>query len=138
MSDTITLGGVPGRLTAIGIVTADVARSAAFYRTLGPDVPEPPSGNDHFEITLPNGLRLMWDDESLIRQIDPEWEQPGRGHRVALAFEFDSPADVDETYGRALDAGFEGKKEPWDAFWGQRYAQLLDPDGQPVDLFAAL
>jgi catechol 2,3-dioxygenase-like lactoylglutathione lyase family enzyme len=126
---------VPGRLTAIGIVTADVARSAAFYRTLGLDVPEPPAGDDHFEITLPNGLRLMWDRESLI---NPEWEPPGHGHRVALAFEFDSPADVDETYRRALDAGFEGKKEPWDAFWRQRYAQLLDPDGQPVDLFAAL
>jgi catechol 2,3-dioxygenase-like lactoylglutathione lyase family enzyme len=129
---------VPGRLTAIGIVTADVSRSASFYRTLGLHVPEPPAGEDHFEIALPNGLRLMWDHESLIKQIDPDWERPGHGHRVALAFELDTPAEVDETYGRALDAGFEGKKEPWDAFWGQRYAQLLDPDGQPVDLFAAL
>jgi uncharacterized glyoxalase superfamily protein PhnB len=25
-----------------------------------------------------------------------------------------------------------------DAFWGQRYAQLADPDGVPADLFAAL
>jgi len=129
---------VAGRLTAIGIVTADVTRSAAFYRTLGLDVPEPPAGGDHFEITLPKGPRLMWDHESLIEQIDPEWERPGHGHRVALAFEFDSPAGVDETYARAVTAGFAGKKEPWDAFWGQRYAQLLDPDGQPVDLFAAL
>ena len=36
------------------------------------------------------------------------------------------------------DAGFQGEKEPWDAFWGQRYAQLLDPDGVPADLYAAL
>ena len=35
-------------------------------------------------------------------------------------------------------AGFHGEKEPWDAFWGQRYAQVRDPDGVPVDLFAAL
>ena len=27
-----------------------------------------------------------------------------------------------------LAAGFEGEKEPWDAFWGQRYALLGDPD----------
>jgi uncharacterized glyoxalase superfamily protein PhnB len=28
--------------------------------------------------------------------------------------------------------------EPWDADWGQRYAQVKDPDGNSVDLFAAL
>ena len=31
-----------------------------------------------------------------------------------------------------------GIKEPWDAFWGQRYAQVRDPDGNPVDLYAPL
>ena len=45
---------------------------------------------------------------------------------------------MDETYRRVVDAGFHGEKEPWDAFWGHRYAQLADPDGVPVDLFAAL
>ena len=128
---------MPGRLTAIGIVTADVARSAAFYRALGLDVTEPPSPEDHFEITLPNGLRLMWDNESLIKQIDSDWHPPD-SHRVALAFECDSPVDVDATYERALAAGGTSKLAPWDAFWGQRYAQLHDPDGQPVDLFAPL
>jgi uncharacterized glyoxalase superfamily protein PhnB len=27
---------------------------------------------------------------------------------------------------------------PWDAFWGMRYAVVKDPDGNAVDLFAAL
>ncbi|MDQ3164047.1 MAG: VOC family protein, partial [Actinomycetota bacterium] len=45
---------------------------------------------------------------------------------------------VDEVYARVTAAGFRGEKEPWDAFWGQRYAQLLDPDGVPVDLYAPL
>jgi catechol 2,3-dioxygenase-like lactoylglutathione lyase family enzyme len=128
---------VAGRLAAIGIVTSDTAESCRFYRTLGLDVPEPPSGEDHFQVDLPGGVRLMWDTEGLIRQIDPEWEEPS-GHRVGLAFECESPADVDETYARLAAAGFRGKKEPWDAFWGQRYAQVYDPDGQPVDLFASL
>ncbi|HKU58278.1 MAG TPA: VOC family protein [Gaiellaceae bacterium] len=127
---------MPGRLDAIGIVAADIARSAAFYRAVGLDVPEP-SGNDHFEITLPNGLRLLWDTEELIKQIDPDWHAPDR-HRVALAFACDSPADVDATYERALAAGGTSKLPPWDAFWGHRYAQVYDPDGQAVDFFAAL
>jgi hypothetical protein len=29
-------------------------------------------------------------------------------------------------------------KEPWDAFWGQRYAIVLDPDGNHVELSAPL
>jgi hypothetical protein len=35
-------------------------------------------------------------------------------------------------------AGHTGHKEPWDAFWGQRYAEVLDPDGNLIDLFAPL
>ena len=34
------------------------------------------------------------------------------------------------------DAGFKAVKEPWEAFWGQRYAAVADPDGNQVDLFA--
>jgi len=127
---------MPGRLDAIGIVVADIARSAAFYRAIGVDVGEP-SGEDHFEATLPNGLRLMWDTEELIKSIDPSWERP-TGHHLALAFACNSPADVDATYQVALAAGGTSKLPPWDAFWGYRYAQVLDPDGQPVDFFAAL
>jgi uncharacterized glyoxalase superfamily protein PhnB len=122
-------------LEAIGIVTGDQAASLRFYGLLGLDVPEP--GEDHVEASLPGGLRLMWDTEELIKQIDPEWQTPV-GQRVGLAFRCADPAEVDATYARVLDAGFQGKKEPWDAFWGQRYAQLVDPDGNTVDLFAPL
>ena len=88
-------------------------------------------------MTLESGLRLMWDTEDVIGSFDPEWRR-NEGNVVALAFECASPAQVDETYRRVVDAGFRSRKEPWDAFWGQRYAQVFDPDGTPVDLFAAL
>jgi uncharacterized glyoxalase superfamily protein PhnB len=48
-----------------------------------------------------------------------------------------SPAEVDGVYARVVEAGFEGEKEPWDAFWGQRYALLRDPDAVEVSLYAA-
>jgi uncharacterized glyoxalase superfamily protein PhnB len=35
-------------------------------------------------------------------------------------------------------AGYQRHKEPWDAPWGQRYATLHDPDGNGVDLCAAI
>jgi uncharacterized glyoxalase superfamily protein PhnB len=57
---------------------------------------------------------------------------------MGLAFECDSPDEVDQVYSELVGAGYHGHKEPWDAFWGQRYAQLHDPDGNGVDLFAPL
>lgn len=127
---------MPAALDAIGITTADIARSVAFYQLLG--VPEPSSmEGPHVESTLSNGLRLMWDSEDLMRQLDPDWIRPA-GQAMGLAFLCDSPEEVDHVYAAVLAAGFEGHKEPWDAFWGQRYAQVLDPDGNKVDLFAPL
>jgi uncharacterized glyoxalase superfamily protein PhnB len=73
-----------------------------------------------------------------VRSLDPTWQTPVGGHRVALAFECGSPAEVDATYQRVVAAGHDGRTEPWDAFWGQRYATVVDPDGNPVDLFAPL
>jgi uncharacterized glyoxalase superfamily protein PhnB len=122
-------------LDAIGIVTADLAASCRFYRLLGVEVGEPTG--PHHETTLPSGIRLMWDDVELARELDPGWVPP-QGTRTALAFLCTSPTEVDATYAAVLGAGFAGKREPWDAFWGQRYAQVVDPDGNVVDLFAPL
>jgi uncharacterized glyoxalase superfamily protein PhnB len=123
-------------LNAIGIVVSDLERSIRFYRLLGLDVPQTP-GEGHVETTLANGTRLMFDTEEIIKSFQPEWTRQA-GNQLSLAFECSSPAEVDETYARMVEAGFDGEKEPWDAFWGQRYAQLQDPDGVPVDLYAAL
>ena len=122
------------QLNAIGIVAADLDRSRAFYRLFSVDIAD---GNDHVEATLPNGVRLMFDTEDVIRSFRPDWSRAA-GNQISLAFECASPAEVDETYRRVVDAGFHGEKEPWDAFWGQRYAQVADADGVPVDLFATL
>ena len=122
-------------LNAIGIVASDVGRSITFYRLLGVDFPE--EGEGHIEATLPSGTRFMLDEESVVKSFRPDWTRD-TGNQLALAFECSSPAEVDELWNRANNAGFEADKEPWDAFWGQRYAQLRDPDGVPVDLFAWL
>ena len=124
------------QLNAIGIVVTDMAESIRFYRLLGVDVPETP-GEGHVQTFLPNGVRFMLDTETVVRSFRPEWTR-ATGNQVGLAFECDSAGEVDEAYKRVVDAGFHGEKEPWDAFWGQRYAQLLDPNGVGVDLYAAL
>jgi uncharacterized glyoxalase superfamily protein PhnB len=123
-------------LNAIGIVASDMARSIRFYQVVGFDVPDTPD-EGHVDTSLPNGMRLMLDTEDTILSFRPDWTRQ-TGNQVALGLECESPAEVDEIYARVTAAGFHGEKEPWDAFWGQRYAQLQDPDGVPVDLYAAL
>jgi uncharacterized glyoxalase superfamily protein PhnB len=124
------------QLNAIGIVASDMAESIRFYRLLGLDLPETPD-EGHVEASLESGVRLMLDSEETVKSFRPDWER-ATGNQVGLALECGSPAEVDEVFARVVAAGFHGEKEPWDAFWGQRYAQLADPDGVPVDLYAAL
>lgn len=126
------------RLDLIGIVVTDMARSLAFYRRLGLDVPPEADIEPHVEATLPGGLRLAWDTEETIRSFDPDWTPTTGGHRIGLAFLVDDPAAVDRTYDELTALGYGGYKAPWDAFWGQRYAVVVDPDGNHVDLFAPL
>ncbi len=121
----------------IGIVVSDMTASLRFYRLLGLDIPADAESEPHVEVTTPNGYRIAWDTEELIRSIYPEWVTPV-GQRVTLAFKCDRPADVDALYERIVQAGYRGYAAPWDAFWGQRYAVVADPDGTLIDLFASL
>jgi catechol 2,3-dioxygenase-like lactoylglutathione lyase family enzyme len=125
------------RLDAVGIVVSDLAASVRFYRLLGLEFPEPGPDEGHLEAVTDTGLRLMLDLESVVRTCDPGWTRPD-GQSIGLAFLCASPAEVDATFERVVGAGFGGKSAPWDAFWGQRYAQVTDPDGHAVDLFAPL
>lgn len=133
---------MPPRVDVVGLVVRDLHASLAFYRRLGLEIPleirEDAEAHGHFEAKLPGGLRIAWDTVASIRSFDPEWAEPSGHPRMSLAFLVDSPAGVDELYRDLVDAGYSGHKEPWDAFWGQRYAIVRDPDGNGVDLFAPL
>ena len=125
------------KLDMIGITCRDMAASLRFYRLLGVATPDLEPDDPYVETTLPGGIRLSWNDLEMVKKIDPAWIEPV-GQRIGLAFLCDGPADVDARYAAILEAGYAGHKAPWDAFWGQRYAQVLDPDGNVVDLFAPL
>ena len=122
-------------LNAIGIVASDMARSIRFYQVVGFDVPDTPD-EGHVDTSLPNGIRLMLDSEETVRSFRPDWTRE-TGNQVGLALECESPAEVDEIYARVTEAGFHGEGAVGRVL-GHRYAQLQDPDGVPVDLYAAL
>ncbi|QBJ96174.1 glyoxalase [Rhodococcus sp. ABRD24] len=124
------------QLNAIGLVTTDLAASLSFYRLLGLDIPADAEDYPHVEATA-GGIRVMWDTVEVVESFSGKWTPPTGSHRVALAFDCGTAAQVDAAWARFVAAG-HGGTAPFDAPWGQRYASLVDPDGNAVDLFAPL
>ena len=121
----------------VAMVVHDMATSLRFYRALGLDIQPGADTEPHVEFVAPGGFRIAWDTYEMIIGIYPDWID-AVGQRMTLAFKCDSPAEVDALYDRLIKSGYHGHKAPWDAFWGQRYAVVTDPDGNLVDLFAGL
>jgi catechol 2,3-dioxygenase-like lactoylglutathione lyase family enzyme len=121
---------------AIGIVAADPARTVAFYEQLGIDLVQY-EDSGHYEAKAANGMRVMMDTIELIKSFDSSFEKK-QGTGVTICFKLDSAKAVDELHAKIAAAGHRTIKAPWDAFWGQRYACIADPDGNQIDLFAQL
>ena len=128
---------IEARADAVGIVVSDMAKSLAFYRKLGLAAPDSADGEGHVEVALPGGMRLLFDTEDVIRSFHPNWT-PTRGGRVGLAFALPDAAALDALHAELVAAGYDSELAPFDGFWGQHYAVVLDPDGNGVDLFAPL
>jgi catechol 2,3-dioxygenase-like lactoylglutathione lyase family enzyme len=125
-------------MNTIDVVVADVAASIAFYRQLGLEFQVDPNYAEHAGCDLPNGMHLMLDEEKFTAMARPGWQRSAGNPPVFFAFQYGSPAEVDAAYAQITAAGYQGTREPWDAFWGQRYATVLDPDGNGIDLYCPL
>lgn len=99
------------QLDMIGITVRDMTASLSFYRLLGLAIPEDAAAEPHVEVITPNGYRIAWDTEELMKSLYPDWVEPV-GQRITLAFKCDSPAAVDELYQQIVARGYRGYKEP--------------------------
>ena len=125
------------KLNAVGVNSKNLQNSIEFYKLLGFEFPELKAEDQHIESIPNNGsIKLMIDSAELAKQIIGEDPKPG--NHSSFAVEYDSPQEVNSVAKNITDAGFKVVNEPWDAFWGQRYCIVEDPDGYKVDLYAAL
>ncbi len=127
------------RFGQVNLFVADMAASVEFYRLLELDVPDPfewPSGSraQHVEVRSDHDCYLALDNYPQARiwnkHFDPD---RGRGN-VVVGLLVASRDDVDRLYMNIRDAGHPVGQEPYDAFWGSRYAIVIDPDGNQVGL----
>jgi len=133
-------------LDQINIVSGDVEASIEFYRRLGVDIPErqiwrTPSGAHHVTAAEREDLGFTFDlDSTTFAAI---WNGGWKGRadlrgRVVIGFGLPTRAAVDDLYRAMTGAGHRGLQEPYDAFWGARYAVLEDPDGIAVGLMSPI
>jgi predicted lactoylglutathione lyase len=123
------------KLDAVSVTSKDLVKSAKFYALLGFEFPEFVPEIKHLEpITAEGNVRLMIDDWALIRSMTGI--DPAPPTHSSFAMMCNTPAEVDRCVDRVRAAGFKVVKDPWDAFWDQRYAIVMDPDDYMVDIFA--
>lgn len=120
----------------INMVVSDMDASIAFYRRLGLTIPDsdPNFQPHHRSAQLPGDIDLDFDSVEFARHWDKGW----KGGMGVLGFKVDSRERVDEIYVDLTSAGYQGQQEPYDAFWGARYAVVADPDGNPVGLMSPI
>ncbi len=107
-------------LSAVTLLTSDMARSVAFYRSLGFHPLYGGPGADFTSFRAGTGY--------LNLQLDPGRPPAGAIWGRAI-FWVD---DVDAMHARARAAGLRPAGEPADAPWGERYFHILDPDGHEL------
>jgi catechol 2,3-dioxygenase-like lactoylglutathione lyase family enzyme len=118
----------------INLVVSNMAASVTFYRLLGLNIPDTdPAWQDHHRTAEVNdGLDVDFDSDQFARH----WNHGWAGGRAVIGFKVEGRERVDELYRELTQAGYRAQQEPYDAFWGARYAVLEDPDGNPVGIMS--
>jgi catechol 2,3-dioxygenase-like lactoylglutathione lyase family enzyme len=124
----------------VNIVVSDMDAAVMFYRLLGVDLDPstdnwpPGTGARHVHAREPApGGDFDLDNEPMARTWGHEGLEPGA---TVIGFSLPSREAVDDKYRELTAAGYRGRREPYDAFFGARYAIVEDPDGHPIGIMS--
>ncbi|MPZ54005.1 MAG: glyoxalase [Acidimicrobiia bacterium] len=123
----------------INIVVNDMDATIAFYRLLGLDLadgyewPEG-SGAIHVNAQMPGGHYLAFDNHKMAEIWNPHFDPDRNEGNIVVGLLVESGDDVDRIYRSVEEAGHRVGQAPYDAFFGARYAIVIDPDGNEVGL----
>ncbi|MHB8290235.1 MAG: VOC family protein [Acidimicrobiales bacterium] len=133
------------RFNQLNLVVEDIDAVVAFYLALGMTVRfdggEWPAGSGARHVALDNGAGaiLELDNLAMARIYHGGWRSPrAEGRPVVLGFSLPSREAVDQRYRELASAGYTGRQEPYDAFFGARYAVVCDPAGNDVGLMSPI
>jgi hypothetical protein len=119
------------RISLITLGVGDVARAASFYSALGWENPQSPA--DDVVFFQAGGMVVaLWGREQLAQ--DSGVEDSGGWGGVTLAYNVESPEEVDEVLRDARAAGARIPREGAPTLWGGYSGVFVDPDGHPWEV----
>ncbi|OTN88043.1 hypothetical protein A5819_000494 [Enterococcus sp. 7E2_DIV0204] len=120
------------KLDMVGIIVESMEEAILFYERFGF---EALGEKEAAYVELNNeGMRISLNTKKMIEGVYG-YPPKSTGDKIELAFICDSPAEIDRLCGKMKGFGYELFREPWQAFWGQYYAIIKDPDGNLLSLF---
>lgn len=118
-------------LAQVNLIVSDLARAKEFWKVLGwVSTPRHPKAA---LLTFENGMNLVLHEPEFARMWDPAFADSAAGSTV-VDINLASREAADDAYARVLAAGYRGSVEPWDTFFGARYAIVCDHDGHRIGL----
>lgn len=126
-------------ISQLNLVAKRFDETLRFYRMIGLDIPEPktePPGALHAPANINTGIAFAIDNEQLARIYNAAWRGSSESNSLLTSISLESREDVDTTYAKLMEAGYEGRQPPYDAFWGSRFAIVADPEGNDVGLMS--
>jgi catechol 2,3-dioxygenase-like lactoylglutathione lyase family enzyme len=130
----------PIRLDQVNLVVGDMAASRGFYSRLGLDfgAEDDPIWSAH-HVSAGRGedapIDLDLDSIAFATKWDRGW---AGGTGAVLGFKVDSREEVDQLVAALSADGVPVQQQPYDAFWGARYAVVSDPDGNAVGIMSTV
>jgi uncharacterized glyoxalase superfamily protein PhnB len=124
----------------VDIIVTDMDAAIAFYRRLGIEVEDtaPQWASMHRETVTAGDITLHLDNVEHTRTWNRGWPGTGGSGSCVIGFGFASREEVDRVFADLVDAGYKAQQEPWDAFWGSRYAVIEDPDGNAIGMMSPM
>jgi hypothetical protein len=134
------------RIDQINVVVRDVGAAARFLAELGIDLPDTPAewAEHHRPVPAASSAHGGHDRREPAFDIDLDsstfaahWGGlPASFVGVVLDVRVDDRADVDRLHERSLALGARSLKDPYDAFWGSRFATVEAPGSLVVGLMS--
>ena len=119
------------RVSVVTLGTRDLAKSRAFYESLGWKTGAGP-GDDVVFFQAGGMVVALWGREQLAE--DSAVTDGGGWGGVTFAHNVRSPQQVDAVIEEARAAGAQIRREPGETFWGGYSGIFVDPDGHPWEV----
>jgi predicted lactoylglutathione lyase len=119
------------RVSLITLGVTDLARARVFYEGLGWTTGADP-GDDVVFFQAGGMIVALWDRAKLAE--DSGVADGGGWGGVTLAYNVNSPAEVDAVIAEAAAAGATIPRHGAETFWGGYSGVFVDPDGHPWEV----